>query len=189
MSSTYDSDSGINVGYYPSIYSVVRDNLPNALSWSSKNVLYLTETFMERLPGFAEVDLRNQCACGSVELTVTEAIPDAMEKPLQVIFAELDAMAIGAVRAANKWLADVYEHLPALKKRLLDCETRNFYEYDYVIYSSLVHQEASKVLEDTGLLDILGYCEKTALAPAMLLEYWEESTKRKADHYESLWVE
>lgn len=184
--SAVDTESGFSVGYFPSIFDVVRNNLTESLSWASTESLYLAEQFLERLPGFRGVDLQNQAALGTVQLDIEEAIPDAMDKPLKAIFAELEAKAVQAMRDANDWLVQLKTYLPALQQRLGEREARADYDYAYQQYRTLVHQEAFSLLQRSDLLDIPGYCNADPHAVTMLVEFWEAATRKNAVDYDLL---
>jgi len=184
--STIPSQSGFTLTYYPSLFAVIRDNLTEALSWSDQDTLHLAEKFMARVPGFESVNLMRQAACGKVDVDLDIAVPGSLEKPLGTVYAELEALAIQAVRAANNWLVQVKTYLPALVERLHQLEERNYYEYDYVIYQSLVHQEASLLLKGSGLVDIRSYSENHPMAVALLVQFWEAAVSKKAVDYDEL---
>jgi hypothetical protein len=184
--SAIPSQSGFTLTYYPSLFAVVRDNLTEALSWSDQDTLHLAEKFMARVPGFESVNLMRKQACGKVDVDIDVAIPASLSKPLGTIYAELETLAVQAVRAADNWLVQVKTYMPALIERLQQLEERNYYEYDYVIYRSLVHQEAAVLLQKSGLLDIRSYSENDPLAVTLLVQFWEAAVSKKAVDYDEL---
>lgn len=184
-------ENNVSLGYYPSLNKIVRDNLSYARDWTSPAMLYLVQEFMQKVPGFVEVTLRARSATGSVQLDLLEAIPDAMSKPLQVIYQELDALAIEAVKEANWWLKRVLDAYPDLRNRLVQREVaRSYdakvYDYDCNKYPTLVHQLAHQLLQanNPALLDIRGYHEPLPLAVCLLVEDWEYFSEKDASDYD-----
>jgi len=185
-------ETNASVGYYPSMTRIVRDNLTYARDWSSPAMLYLAQEFMQKVPGFVEVDLRARSATGSVQLDLLEAIPDAMSKSLQVIYQELDSLAVSAVKEANLWLKRVLDAYAGLRNSLVQREaSRSYdakvYDYDRNKYPTLVHQLAHQLLQanNPALLDVRGYHEPLPLAVGLLVEDWEYFTEKDASDYDN----
>ena len=178
----------LNLTYFVPLDTVLADHLGDAIDSKSDNVRYLAEYMILKQPGVADVLTRSVYAKKAGYLLDIETLAeDAAQLSIQAVHSLAASRIVHGIKQAKAWIEHVRTFLPALDARIDRCHTSKSYEYDYVVYSTLVEQEAFVVLSlENVLREIKGPQANRSLAVAVLVDYWEQVHQTDATAFDKL---